>query len=104
MKNLIIVLFFLFTTSSLLAVNNEFKKNNEEIISQLDISKINIKSINTTDLDMDLFKDEYGNCKIDITITNSDGETIATIHVDTNTETAEECNNIRDIIIDMANQ
>ena len=104
MKNLIIVLLFLFTTTSIFAVNKEYEKNYDETITQIDNSELINKLIISTESNTNLFKIEYGNCVIDITITNSDGETIATIHVDTNTETATECKNIADIIIDMAGE
>lgn len=102
MKNLIIVLLFLFTSTSLFALNNEFEKNYDENITQIDNSELISKLFILTESNIDLFKYEFGNCKIDVTITNSDGETIADIHVDTNTETATECENLKDIIVDMA--
>ncbi len=102
MKNLIILLLFLFTSTSLLAVNKETEKNYDETIFNIENSElINMPTIPTI-FNNDLSNDEYGNCIIDVTITNSDGEKIATIHVDTNTETAQECDNLRDSIVDMA--
>jgi hypothetical protein len=102
MKNLIIVLLFLFTSTSLFAVNKEFEKNDNEILTQVDNSELINKPIISTKSTTNLFKNESGNCIIDITIVNGDGEKIATIHVDTNTETTEECQNLSDAILDMA--
>lgn len=94
MKNLIIVLLFLLTSTNLVAINKNIIINYDENKTEIGNSEYANQTIISSQSVADLLGDVYGNCKITFVIVNGDGETEATINIDTNTDTAQECNDL----------
>lgn len=100
MKNLILILLFLFTSSSLSAVNKEIInvrfENKAKISNSVLLNQTNILFQSFAGL----FENDSVTCKIEITVMNEDGEVENSVSVETNTETEQECHDLRDFIVD----